>query len=166
MSRPAHFVHCAESEGFDPEELIQDTHRLQQARDFLTDKSHLYNATRVMFNLPERDKYVYHAVVSVSLSQVQGVVGLGGVNNLHKWYLDAPNTEVRTSLVCLPILETKPRSKEARPLGQMLRLTSPSSSRPRLRRRRSRTWPTTPRRALFEVRLEPTSLTSDFCIPH
>lgn len=40
------------------------------------------------FNLSTRDKYVYHAVASVTLSQVQEAIENGGANGLHAWYLD------------------------------------------------------------------------------
>ncbi|KAH9895412.1 hypothetical protein F4778DRAFT_271294 [Xylariomycetidae sp. FL2044] len=43
-------------------------------------------AIRTSFALPARDTYVYHAMVSVTLAQVQHVLSLGGANGLHAWY--------------------------------------------------------------------------------
>ncbi|KAJ3516392.1 hypothetical protein NM208_g14848 [Fusarium decemcellulare] len=65
--------------------LIEDTDRQKQALDLLAHDD-LYNASRVLLQLPEQDLYTYHAITSVKLAQVQHVVGLGGVNGLHSWY--------------------------------------------------------------------------------
>ena len=40
------------------------------------------------FDLSTRDSYVYHAVASVKLSQVQEAINNGDANGLHAWYLD------------------------------------------------------------------------------
>ncbi|KAM6535142.1 hypothetical protein FALCPG4_004734 [Fusarium falciforme] len=85
MSRPASFTHCVGSPAFSPEDLIQDVDRQKQALDLLA-KDDLYNASRVLLQLPEQDLYTYHAVTSVRLAQVQRVVSLGAVNGLHTWY--------------------------------------------------------------------------------
>ncbi|CAG9940764.1 unnamed protein product [Clonostachys rosea f. rosea IK726] len=67
------------------EETIDDLERQRQALDFLG-KDDLYNASRVLFDLPAEDDYTYHAMTSVKLAEVQRVVQLGGVNGLHSWY--------------------------------------------------------------------------------
>ncbi|KAF4462216.1 hypothetical protein FALBO_10981 [Fusarium albosuccineum] len=85
MSRPTDFTHCVGSPAFRPEDLIEDTDRQKQALDLLAHDD-LYNASRVLLQLPEQDLYTYHAITSVKLAQVQHVVGLGGVNGLHSWY--------------------------------------------------------------------------------
>lgn len=41
-----------------------------------------------LFKLPVADKYVYRAVTSVLLPQVQHAVSMGGVNGLYAWYRD------------------------------------------------------------------------------
>ncbi|CAF9933663.1 MAG: hypothetical protein HETSPECPRED_008733 [Heterodermia speciosa] len=41
------------------------------------------------FNLSNRDSYVYHAIASVTLSEVQEAIENGNENGLHAWYLDA-----------------------------------------------------------------------------
>ncbi|KAM5346558.1 hypothetical protein ACJ41O_009563 [Fusarium nematophilum] len=85
MSRPGRFIHCVGSPAFNPEDLIEDVDRQKQALDFLA-QNDLYNASRVLLQLPEQDIYTYHAITSVKLAQVQSVVSLGGVNGLHTWY--------------------------------------------------------------------------------
>lgn len=79
------FVHCVGSPSFNPDELIEDVDRQREAVDHLL-KNDLFNASRVLFQLPDPDPYTYHAVASVKLAQVQSVVNLGGVNGLHAWY--------------------------------------------------------------------------------
>ena len=39
------------------------------------------------FGLPKDDSYVYHAIASVTLNQVQVAIDAGGQNGLHAWYL-------------------------------------------------------------------------------
>lgn len=38
------------------------------------------------FDLAESDNYVYHAIASVTLAQVQAAIEHGGENGLHAWY--------------------------------------------------------------------------------
>ncbi|KAF7559364.1 hypothetical protein G7046_g4800 [Stylonectria norvegica] len=85
MSRTARFTHCVGSPDFSPEDLIQNPDRQKQALDLLATND-LYNASRVLLQLPEQDAYTYHAMTSVKLAEVQHVVGLGGANGLHTWY--------------------------------------------------------------------------------
>ena len=40
------------------------------------------------FNLSSNDSYVYHAIASVTLAQVQEAIAVGGEHELHAWYLD------------------------------------------------------------------------------
>ncbi|KAG5984480.1 hypothetical protein E4U55_004603 [Claviceps digitariae] len=76
---------CVGSASFQPETLIADDDKLQQAQSLLT-KDDLFEASRLLFGLPERDAYTYHAMTAVRLAEVQRVVNLGGVNGLHSWY--------------------------------------------------------------------------------
>ena len=46
------------------------------------------------FNLSERDSYVYHAIASVTLAQVQEGINSGSAHGLHAWYLDNDNNPV------------------------------------------------------------------------
>lgn len=76
---------CVGSPSFQPDEAIEDAVRQKQAVDHLV-QNDLYNASRALLNIAERDSYTYHATTSVQLAQVQHVVSLGGVNGLHTWY--------------------------------------------------------------------------------
>ena len=46
------------------------------------------------FGLKEDDIYVYHAIASVTLAQVQQVINLGDQNGLHAWYKDQNGEQV------------------------------------------------------------------------
>ena len=46
------------------------------------------------FNLSDRDNYVYHAIASVTLSEVQEAISNGSENGLHAWYLDGEGKAV------------------------------------------------------------------------
>lgn len=46
------------------------------------------------FNLPEDDSYVYHAIASITLSQVQNAIIHGAESGLHAWYLDSEGRPV------------------------------------------------------------------------
>ncbi|KAK4081989.1 hypothetical protein Purlil1_11398 [Purpureocillium lilacinum] len=85
MSRASKPPRCVGSPSFRPDEVVDDAPRLQRARDLLA-KDDLYEASRALLGLPERDTYTYHATASVKLAEVQHVVRLGGVNGLHGWY--------------------------------------------------------------------------------
>ena len=55
------------------------------------------------FSLPLTDNYVYHAIASVNLSQVQQAINAGSSNNLHAWYRSSTNEPV-----CSPSLSLVP----------------------------------------------------------
>ncbi|KAG5999311.1 hypothetical protein E4U43_002151, partial [Claviceps pusilla] len=76
---------CLGNASFQPENLIVDNDKLQQTRALLT-QDDLFGAIRLLFGLPERDAYTYHAMTAVKLAEVQRVVDLGDVNGLHAWY--------------------------------------------------------------------------------
>ncbi|KAL2209163.1 hypothetical protein CC79DRAFT_1332394 [Sarocladium strictum] len=78
-------VHCVGSPSFQPQEAIKDTACQDEARQCLA-KDDLLAASRVLFSLPDPDEYVYHAMTSVKLAEVQRIVTLGGINGLHGWY--------------------------------------------------------------------------------
>jgi hypothetical protein len=56
----------------------------------------LRSAVIEAFDLPRNDSYVYHAIASVTLSQVQEAINAGTSHGLCNWYLDSEN-----KLVCL-----------------------------------------------------------------
>jgi hypothetical protein len=75
------------SKSFDPENLFQDEEKLKAANAFL-EKNDLRSAIVALFSLPENDTYVYHAVASVTLTQVQHAIIQGDQHGLHDWYKD------------------------------------------------------------------------------
>ncbi|KAL0937814.1 uncharacterized protein CTRU02_207545 [Colletotrichum truncatum] len=82
------FVHCVGAPEFDPDAYVKDTPRREKAIELLA-QNNLYSAINVSFSIdPKRDTYVYHAMTSVRLAQVQGIVNMGGENGLHAWYRD------------------------------------------------------------------------------
>lgn len=50
------------------------------------------------FNLLKTDDYVYHAMASVTLAQVQQAINHGAGSGLHAWYADEEGKPVRTVL--------------------------------------------------------------------
>jgi len=156
MSRASKPPRCVGSPSFRPDEVVDDAPRLQRARDLLA-KDDLYEASRALLGLPERDTYTYHATASVKLAEVQHVVRLGGVNGLHGWYRNEDGSPVCQALC--------PRRKGSEihcgigwncfanehdrgilRRGQTSMPTSPSSTRRRPRPLRSKTLAPTPRR--------------------
>ncbi|KAK8068010.1 hypothetical protein PG996_007122 [Apiospora saccharicola] len=104
------FRYCEESSpAWDPVAYLANTELHEQAAAFLA-KDEFASAVAVSFNLSPRDAYVYHAIVSVTLSQVQHAIGMGGANGLHTWYRDLsppPPSENDSTTE-----ETQPRQKK------------------------------------------------------
>ena len=68
------------------------------------------------FNLPSNDSYVYHAIASVTLSQVQEAVNHGSGVGLHAWYRDHEGKEVRMTMIFpLSLLPPTPHSTLSKP---------------------------------------------------
>lgn len=76
---------CVLSPAFDPDERVHDTQAREEALAHLQ-KDEFADAISSWFKLPKNDKYVYHAITSVLLPQVQEIVSRGGANGLHAWY--------------------------------------------------------------------------------
>lgn len=66
-----------------------------KGRNHLPEDDDLRSSIISTFNLPHNDSYVYHAIASVTLSQVQQAVNHGGKAGLHAWYLDGEGKPVR-----------------------------------------------------------------------
>ena len=58
-------------------------------------KNDLRSAIITGFNLSESDSYVYHAIASVTLQQVQAAVEAGTAHGLCNWYLGEDGTPVQ-----------------------------------------------------------------------
>lgn len=77
--------HTVNAELFDPEALLERWAACELTAPVGND---LQTAVKKCFGLKENDSYTYHAVMSVSLAQVQQAVNHGGKGGLHIWYLD------------------------------------------------------------------------------
>ncbi|KAF5488984.1 hypothetical protein CGCS363_v012383 [Colletotrichum siamense] len=87
-SKGGKFVHCVGAPEFDPKAYAEDRERHEKANQLLA-QNNLYSAVNLSFGIdPRRDTYVYHAMTSVRLPQVQEIVNMGGKNGLHAWYRD------------------------------------------------------------------------------
>lgn len=94
MSGRGRTTYCVGSPTFRPDDLAQDKARQDLVRERLASND-LYNASRALFGLSERDDYTYHAMTSVKLAEAQRVVDLKGINGLHAWYRAEDGLPVR-----------------------------------------------------------------------
>jgi len=77
-------AHTTGSAQFDPDAFFErwaSEHNLPEGRDL---RSSIINA----FNLPSNDHFVYHAIASVTLTDVQQAISGGAQHGLHAWYLN------------------------------------------------------------------------------
>ncbi|KAK7917148.1 hypothetical protein PG985_010756 [Apiospora marii] len=117
------FRYCEESSpAWDPVAYIADSELHERAAAFLA-KDDFASAVAVSFNLPPRDAYVYHAIVSVTLAQVQHAIGMGGANGLHTWYRDLTppppsENDNDNGAAATTTEETPQRPKAAKALGK------------------------------------------------
>lgn len=108
-----------------------DEEDIQKAKEYLL-KNNFRKAIITAFNLDEKDDYVYHAIASVTLEQVQQVTDAGGANGLHMWYVDAEGKSVRPVTFpgqqqALPDACSCPNRSWVTRLPQTSKLTPPSS---------------------------------------
>lgn len=85
-------MYCLGSLTFVPSEAVKDEETHKQVLQRLAETNDFATAIRTWFHLsddvnaPEADEYVYHAIASVKLSQVQRAVDVGGAKGMHGWY--------------------------------------------------------------------------------
>ncbi|KAI0540337.1 hypothetical protein GGR58DRAFT_141808 [Xylaria digitata] len=84
-SKKRSIVYCEGSPSWNPDSYLADTELHTRAEAHLANND-LKSAIMTSFSLRASDAYVYHAIVSVTLPQVQHVVSLGGAHGLHNWY--------------------------------------------------------------------------------
>ncbi|KAF2101170.1 hypothetical protein NA57DRAFT_35882 [Rhizodiscina lignyota] len=74
--------HTVGSASFDPDKFFDEwtSERAPQGNNLQT-------AVIDAFNLKSTDDYVYHAIASVTLPQVQSAINHGASNGMHAWYL-------------------------------------------------------------------------------
>ncbi|KAL8822833.1 MAG: hypothetical protein Q9191_006440 [Dirinaria sp. TL-2023a] len=68
---------------FVPDQFFQEWTPSKPITNHLDLRSSVIDA----FNLSKNDQYVYHAIASVTLSQVQEAIDHGGKHGLHAWYI-------------------------------------------------------------------------------
>ncbi|KAL8672431.1 MAG: hypothetical protein Q9168_003109 [Polycauliona sp. 1 TL-2023] len=71
---------------FDPDALLVSW--AKDSETLLPHGTDLRSSIVAAFNLAQSDNYVYHAVASVTLAQVQQAIDHGGQHGLHAWYPD------------------------------------------------------------------------------
>ncbi|RYC53742.1 hypothetical protein CHU98_g12468, partial [Xylaria longipes] len=98
-------VYCEGSPSWNPDAYLADAHLHARAEAHLAEND-LRSAITTSFALRKTDTYVYHAMVAVTLPQVQQVVSLGGAHGLHSWYYGEPAEP------------TSPRPSESKPHPQ------------------------------------------------
>ena len=76
-----------------PQSYFKDEDRISKALSHL-ENNDLRSAVIEGFSLSEDDSYVYHAIASVTLSQVQAAVEAGTAHGLCDWYPDKKGTPV------------------------------------------------------------------------
>ena len=79
------------SPSFEPDALFTQW----STKATLPDGNDFRSSILATFSLPPSDKYVYHAIASVNLSQVQQAINAGSSKNLHTWYRSSINEPVR-----------------------------------------------------------------------
>lgn len=77
------------SSSFDPDQFIDQWDEAVVPRD-----NDLKQCIIRAFKLKPNDDYVYHAMASVNLDQVQAAVNAGGINGMHAWYRDENRHQV------------------------------------------------------------------------
>ncbi|KAI6088453.1 hypothetical protein F4821DRAFT_89234 [Hypoxylon rubiginosum] len=91
MAPSKHFTYCEGVPSWNPATYASDAALHSRAESLLA-ADDLLAAVTASFSLPpaRRDPYVYHAIVSVTLPEVQHAISLGRQNGLHSWYRGPP----------------------------------------------------------------------------
>ncbi|KAI0431969.1 hypothetical protein F5Y09DRAFT_303093 [Xylaria sp. FL1042] len=89
MGRQSTIAYCEGSPSWNPDAYLADAELHARAEAHLANND-LKSAIAASFSLRASDAYVYHAMVAVTLPQVQHVVSLGSAHGLHEWYHGEP----------------------------------------------------------------------------
>ncbi|KAI1466587.1 uncharacterized protein F4812DRAFT_434801 [Daldinia caldariorum] len=83
------FTYCEGAPSWNPTTYVADA-ALHEHVEALLSNDDFQSAIIASFSLPHprRDSYVYHAIVSVTLAEVQHIVSLGRQNAFHAWYFE------------------------------------------------------------------------------
>lgn len=84
-SRP----HTVGASSFDPDTFFE-----QWDESIAPVDNHLQACIQRAFKLKPNDDYVYHAIASVTLEQVQVAINHGNANGMHAWYRDGKGEQV------------------------------------------------------------------------
>ncbi|KAI0097022.1 hypothetical protein GGR51DRAFT_487881 [Nemania sp. FL0031] len=91
-SKKQAITYCEGSPSWNPDTYLADAELHARAEAHLANND-LQSAITTSFSLRKTDAYIYHAIVAVTLPQVQHIVSLGGAHGLHSWYYgEAPAT--------------------------------------------------------------------------
>ncbi len=95
MVAPRPKADTVKSTTFDPAQFFNTWS--ERGSEFLQDDDLRKSIIRA-FGLNDSDDYVYHAIASVTLAQVQHAIGCGAGENgiLHAWYRDSDGKQVMT----------------------------------------------------------------------
>lgn len=95
------------SQKFTPEGFLEEWQKRDHTKTPLIDSTRedgFRQAIIDAFDLPQDDDFVYHAVMSVTLTDVQKAINAGSANGLYAWYRDEkgePVGKTFISLLCL-----------------------------------------------------------------
>lgn len=76
-------LHTVGSSSFDPDQFIEQWDEANVPQD-----NDLKKCIVRAFKLKANDDYVYHAIASVTLDQVQAAINARRLNGMHAWYRD------------------------------------------------------------------------------
>lgn len=79
-------AHTTGSSRFDPDLLFESWEK--DSSSLLPHSNDLRQSIITAFSLGQADNYVYHAIASVTLLEVQEAIEHGGDHGLHNWYPD------------------------------------------------------------------------------
>ncbi|KAK5636993.1 hypothetical protein RRF57_012705 [Xylaria bambusicola] len=119
--RQSAVIYCEGSPTWNPDAYLADAQLHARAETHLA-KDDLKSAIAASFSLRGSDSYVYHAIVAVTLPQVQHIVSLGGAHGLHSWYFGEPQ----------PRADADPSNTEQTPSATTPEPKPPSSSLPQV----------------------------------
>ncbi|KAI8958608.1 hypothetical protein F5Y11DRAFT_33209 [Daldinia sp. FL1419] len=109
-SRP--FKYCEGAPSWNPTTYVADA-ELHERAEALLASDDFQSAVVASFALPHprRDPYVYHAIVSVTLAEVQHIVSLGRQNAFHAWYFE-PSPSLSPSPASASASSSAPSNEE------------------------------------------------------
>ena len=76
--------HTTGAAHFDPDDFFKRWG--DESKSLLPNGKDLQSSITAAFSLPQNDNYVYHAIASVTLAQVQVAINQGREHGLHAWY--------------------------------------------------------------------------------